>query len=295
MGGKGGGGGGATVVQFAPYIEDAHKALLGDGSVLPLMTVVQALNAAWGNNPYDGASTISAELGYLGNGKTLANFPALFDTFTSFMSGQDLKVLWTQLYEASISGTEVDDAVAAQGVLIQDEIDERIMPKFLAGSRDLNIINSSAFVIGKALIADSKVKMVANFASTLKLKQIDIAQARWEKHLSWNTAVVTTYSDLMKLYYTVRFDSESRQLEYDVKDAMWDLSLFEYGRSMLGALNGAAAASPRNEPSQAAKGIAGAMAGAGAGAMIGKSIGGENSTAIGAGAGGVLGFAASFL
>lgn len=293
--GGGKSGGGDTRVQFAEYIQEMHNAMLGTRVTSPLYNVAQAMNAAWRSNPYAGVTTVKAEDGFIGVGVTVGERTPLMTLFSMFMRDVDPKILWTQLYEDSVNSDQVTGAVVAQDALMQDEIDERIMPKFLAGSRDINAIHSSTFVIGKALLMDSKQKLIADFSAKLKLKQVDIAQARWEKHLNWNAAIVATYSDIMKLYYTAHFDSESRQLEYDVKEATWDLSIFEYGRSMLGALNGAAAATPRNEPSQAAKGIAGAMAGAGAGAMIGSQISDNGGAAYGAAAGGVLGLAASFL
>lgn len=294
MGSKGGGGGGTTVVQFAPYIEAMHTDMLAKPGESLAVSVVAAMNTAAGQSPYN-VTTVTAEAGFVGTGNLIGSRTALFDLFKTLMQDKDVDSLWTQMYDKTVQGPEVSEAVSAQGALIQDEIDERIMPKFLAGMRDINSVMSSAFIVGKALIADSQVKMVANFSATLKLKQFDAVNERWAKKLAWDTSMVTVYSDLMKLYYTTRFDAESRDIEYKTKHALWNLSLFEYGRSIVGALNGASAASPQNLPSQTAKGIAGAMAGAGAGASVGSSISKEGGAAYGAAAGGVLGFAAAFL
>jgi len=253
------------------------------------------MNAATNNSPYQDITTLKAEDGFLGTGGVVTARTALFDLYKNLMQDVNIDTLWTQCYSLTVQGTEVSEVIATQGEAIQDEIDTRVMPKFLAGYRDINSVMSSAFVVGKALIAESKVKAVNDFSAKLRLEQLSRAQDRWARTLDWNKIVVGTYTDLMKMYYTARYDSESRQLEYDAKDALWNLGLFEYGRSMVGALNGAPAASPQNLPSQAAKGIAGAMAGAGAGAAIGSSISKEGGASYGAAAGGVLGLAAAFL
>lgn len=295
MGGKGGGGSGDTTVRFAPYVEAAHQQMVNhNGADSLTLSVFQAMNAAVGQSPYDNIDTITAEAGFLGGG-SITSRRSSFDMFQMIMLNTDIKALWLQLYEDSVDNPEVAAAVTSQGALIQDEIDTRIMPKFLAGMRDINAVQSTTFGIGKALIAESQVKLVHDFSSKLKLKQCDVALERWAKHLAWNTSLVSVYNDMMKMYYTARFDAESREMEYAVKDALWDLSLFEYGRSTIAALNGAAAASPQNQPSQTAKGIAGAMAGAGAGAAIGAQISKDGGAAWGAAAGGLLGLAASFL
>lgn len=291
----GGGGGGDTRVMFSVYLETAHQEMISHKGVESLTkSVFQAMNEATNLSPYDGVETITASEGYLGTGKRLSDFPALFDQFTALMSGVDVDALWASTYTQQVQGTEVQDAVAAQGSLIQDEIDERVMPAFLAGSRDINSVMSSAFVMGKALIAESKIKKMADFSSQLKLQQMTAAREMWAKKLDWNKSVVMAYADLQKFYYTVHFDAQARQLEYESKNILWNLSLFEYGRSTIGALNGAPAAVPTQLPSQTAKGIAGAMAGASAGATLGAAIG-ENNAGVGAAAGGVLGLAASFL
>ena len=297
MGGKGGGGGGGeTRVMFAPYIERVHSMVLdATGTATFAHNILEAVTAAYSSNPYDSMTSLDPKSGFTA-GDAVTTYPALFDMFGKFMASQELDVLWTDLYELSQNGTEVDEAIASQSTIIQDEIDSKILPKFLAGMRDINSVMSSAFVAGKFAIAKAKINDMAEFTSKLKLKQFDVAQARFENHLNWNKAVVGSYQDIMKMYYAATYDYEARTNEISVKGALWELTLYDYIRAMLGALNGAAAAKPENQPSQAAKSIAGVTAGAAAGASIGSMIkdGSGSYAGTGAVAGGVLGLAASF-
>lgn len=298
MGGKGGSSG-STTIRFAAYLEAYHKAMLShDGSHTLNLCVAEAMNATWENNPYANYVATSAEDGFLGAGYSISQFPSLFDMFGKFMAGLDIEVLWNQIYEESVRGAEIDAAVTSTSDLLDDELQTKILPNFLAGMRDLNAVHSSAFIVGKAIIYDAKTKSMADVISKLQMKMIDITQERWAKHLGWNSSVIAQYSDLIKLYYSAHFDAEAREMEFKVKDAMWDLSLFEQARAILAALNGAPAAQGRQEPSQASKSIAMAATGAGMGAQLGSSIAsssGGNYSGTGAAIGGVVGLAASFM
>lgn len=299
MGGKSGSGGGP--IQFAPYLEAVHSHMLAYNEAdqrIPLaMNVITAMNNAFSQSPYNSSITVDPNLGFLGSGGAITSYTPLFSLFKTFMQDVNLNTLWAQLYTSMTSGAEITEAVKASSDLLQDEIDTKVLPKFLAGYRDINAVMSTAFVIGKTIIADSKAKAVADVTSKLKLRQLDLVNERWAKTLAWNTLIVSTCSDILKLFYTASFDTQSRSMEYAVKHKLWDLSLFEYGRAVLGALTGSAAAKPDLAPSQAAKAIAGVAGGAAAGAMLGGEFSngaGGTYAGYGAAAGGVLGLAASF-
>lgn len=293
MGSKSGGSG---EIRFAGYVEYAHKEIVDKHQADVLATSVFAcMNTAFDQSPYTELTTVKAEDGFLGPGYVIGQFPSLFDMFGKFMAGLDVEQLWSQIYEATVTGPEVAAAVTAHSAILQDEIDTKITPALVAGYRNINAVMSSAFVGGRAIVADSKLKAISQFTSQLQIHMIDITQARWGDHLNWNKSVIQVYSDMMKLYYSAQFDAEGREMEFAIKDRLWNLSLFDYGRAIIAALNGAAAAKMGAEPSQAQKSVSLAMSGAGAGAMLGQQISPTGSGAAwGAGIGGVLGLAASF-
>lgn len=284
----GGGGDSEQTVRFAPYLEEAHGRILDHrGSDYPVISFVDAFNEAAGASPYSEYAQVEVNEGYFGAGYVASDFPSLWDMFGKFMAGLDVHDVWGQIYEDVIQGPEIENAISAQSALIQDDIDTTVMPKFLAGMRDINSVQATTFVIGKAIIQDTHVKAINKFASQIKIHAITISNEQWAKHLDWNASVISTFSEMFKLYYASKLDMDRANLEYQAKDGMWDINLFENARGILGAMSGAAASSGGgNEPSQTQKAIGGAATGAAAGAAFGP---------WGAAIGGVIGLALSFL
>ena len=299
MGGSSGGGGGGdsqNTVRYAPYLESAHSRILDHGgSDEPVISFIDAFNATVGASPYGTYGQIDVDEGYFGMRTDepdltyeVKNFPSLWDMFGKFMAGLDVHVLWGQVYEDVVQGPEIENAVSAQSALIQYDIDTTVMPKFLAGMRDINSVQATTFIIGKSIIQDAHVKSINKFASQIRLHALSISNEQWSKHLDWNESVIRTFSEMFKLYYSSRLDMDRVNLEYQAKDNMWDINLFDNARGIIGAMAGAAASGggAGNEPSQTQKAIGGAMTGAAAGAALGP---------WGAAGGAVLGLALSFL
>lgn len=289
------GGSGTQTIRYAPHLELAHKRLLdASGGVVPKYSVFGVLNTLFDQSPYTQYERYDIDDAFFGRipgdpTKTyeVRNFPSLYDMFGKFMAGLDVHVLWSDVYEDVLHGPEIAAAVSAQSELLDNEVKTKILPSFLAGMRDINAIQSTTFVIGKSIIADGTVRSLNDFQSRLRLSAVELSGQLWRGHLDWSKAVASTYAEITKLYYATRLDTDTKQMEYLTKDKLWNLDLFDEPRAMVGALNGASAASMKNRPSQAVSAIGGALSGAAAGA----SIGGPYGAAIGA----VLGVGASFL
>lgn len=297
-GGKGGSGDSEQTIRYAPYLETAHSQLLNhEGSDTPIISFVDAFNAAVNSSPYGGYEIIDIDEGFFGMRTDdpsltyeIKNYPSLWDMFGKFLAGLDVHDLWGQIYSDVVNGSEIENAIAAQAVDVQDSIDTAIMPKFLAGMRDINSVMSSTFVIGKAIIQDAHVREINKFATQMRVHAIDVSADLWTKHLEWNRSVIDIYSKVFELYYKARIDMDRVNLEYQAKDEMWNVNLFENARAILGAMAGSAATTSGNEPSQLQKSLGGVMGGAAMGAMIT-----PGAPMIGAGIGAVLGLASSFL
>jgi len=303
MGGKSGGGGGDSeqTIRYAPYLEEFHSDILNhDGHDEADSSFIDIFNATLGGSPYGGYEQIDIDEGFFG--MTVAdpsityeikNFPSLWDMFGKFMAGLDVHDLWGQIYEDVIRGPEIENAVSAQSALLQDEIDTNVMPKFLAGMRDINSVQATTFVIGKAIIQDAHVKAINKFSGGIRLHALDISNDQWANHLKWDESVMRIYSELFKLYYASRLDIDKANLEYQAKDGMWDINLFENARGILSAMAGGAATASQNDPSQSSKAIGGALTGAAIGGYMasGTAMGGP----VGAVLGGIIGLGMSFL
>ena len=310
-----GGGGDAPdppdmTVRYAPYLQEIHGELLDHGgSDEPDFSFIDIFNATLRQSngfsdevnedmiasPYRGYEQIDVDEGFFG--MTIAdptityeikNFPSLWDMFGKFMAGLDVHDLWGEIYEDVIQGPEIENAVSAQSALLQDDIDITVMPKFLAGMRDINSVQATTFVIGKSIIQDAHVKAVNKFSSQVRLHALSISNDQWVAHLKWDETVIRVYSELFKLYYSAKMDMDKTNIGYQAKDDMWNINLFENARGILGALGGGTPTANSNVdgPSQLQQSIGSTVTGAAAGYMVGG--------VPGAFIGGFLGLASSF-
>lgn len=262
MGSSGGGGsssGGTYTVRYARYIEDRHKVFLNDTYTYRKSII--------SDNPYNDFTAVPVDAGFFGTGYILASFPALFDVYGKFVAGLDIDALWEELFESSIESPAAANLVKAESALLDDELDTSLLPKFMTGMRDLNATMSSTFIVGKALMLDTKQKVVSKFSAELKWKLISIAQDRYKAHLAWNMEVVNSYSNLFKTYFGIKEGITQMNYAIKSKDSLWPLTVMDYERANLGALQGAMKQSTE-EPRSGGSLLGGVLSGASAGGMI---------------------------
>jgi len=268
-----------TTIRYAPYIEDKHEAFLEATATYRLATT--------DDSPFEDYTDIVVENAFFGTGYTIASFPTMYDMFGKFMAGLDIDTLFSQVFEDTVNAPEVNDLVAAEGALIQDDVDEAVTA-IEVGMRDINSVQASTFVIARAIPADTKIKVLEKFRSELKYRLIPVATDRWKAHMEWNKGVVVTYAEIMKLYYASKMDITDFNYTMDVKDKLWPFTVLDYERANLGALQGATkTSSDVAGASTASKAISGAASGAAMGAMVGGPTG--------AVVGGVVGLAAGLM
>jgi len=160
--------------------------------------------------------------------------------------------------------------VAVESQSLSDEINSNVLPRFQAGMRDMNAVMSSSFVMGKALLEESRLKNLAAFEAKLKLTMLPLAQDRWKTHLAWNQEVINSYVNVMKHYFSVKHDMVSLNYDYKIKQAVWPLTIMDFERANLGAMQGAVNSDTSGGgASKGAKVLGGVMSGAAAGAMVG--------------------------
>lgn len=266
-GGKGGGGGDTTTtLRYAPYLEGHHEALLNYARS-------NYLTAVSGSSPYADYTAAEIEDAFFGAGYAIASFPSLYDMYGKFMAGLDIEVLWTQEFEDTVNSAEVGNLVSTEAALLDDDIETNILPRFLTGQRDLNAVNASSFVIGKAIVEDARVKALAKFDRELRYHLIPVAADRWKAHLQWNQNVIQSYGEIMKFYYAAKRDVDDLNTSMIAKDVLWPFTALEYYRLAVGTLNGAT-----NSTTDVAGGsklgsaLSGAMSGAVAGGAIGYGL-----------------------
>jgi hypothetical protein len=285
MGSSGGGGGGGgdsrNEVRYAPYIENYHSAFLAQ--------TASSRTLALTDSPYEDFTDVEVDDAFFGAGYTIASFPSLYDMYGKFMAGLDIEALWDQMYSSTINNSEVTDLVSAESSLMDDEIEEKILPRFQLGMRDINAVMTSSYIVGKSLIESAKVKTVEKFSAELKYRMIPIAQDRWAKHLAWNEGVIKNYIEVMKTFYVVKSDIDEQNYKMHARDVLWPFTVLDFEKANLGAMQGAVNTSGSEATgSTASKALGGALSGAASGAMIGSAVPGIG-TAVGAGAGALVG------
>lgn len=273
-GGDSGGGDSTNTVRYAPYVESAHTAFL------TAMSTFRA--AATGESPYDEYTDIITEAAFFGSGYAISSFPSMYDMYGKFMAGLDIDSLYNQIFEDTINASEVNDLISAEASLLDDDIEQNILPRFQIGMRDINSVVSSSFVVGKSIIESSRVKSISKFSAELKFRLLGIAAERWRSHLDWNKSVVMSYAEVMKLYYSIKLDVTDHNYSMAAKDVLWPFTVLEYERAALGALQGATTSSSDVAgASKASRALSGALAGAAAGAATGNPYGVAAGAAIG--------------
>ncbi len=277
-----------TTVRYAPYIENHHTTFLD--------VVAQQRATALTASPFADIDEIAFDPAFLGLGFALSDFPSLYDMYGKFMAGLDIEVLYDQVFADTVDGPQVNALVSAEVALMDDDLVKDVLPRFQVGMRDINSVMSSSYLVGKAMIEDARVKALSKFSGELKYRLIPVATERWGRHLEWNKAVVMSYAEIIKLYFSGKMDIESHNQEVAAKNKLWPFTILEYERAAIGALQGATTttSSPAGS-SKAAKAIAGALGGAAMGGMLAGASGGAVGGPAGIVIGGLLGLAGSFV
>lgn len=314
-----------TTTRYAAYIEDHHEAFLNVceayrkdmiGEAEDLATVKLSVmedlgasgylydslvtrstyreelfeNATTYDSPFitfTGINETHLEEAFFTTGYTIASFPSMYDMYGKFMAGLDIDILYDQIFEDTVNSPEVNDLVAAEAALIDDDIESNSLPRFQVGMRDINSVMASTYIVGKAMIEDARVKALEKFRAELKYRLIPVAAQRWQTHLEWNKGVIMTYAEVMKLYYSLRMDITGFNHENIIKHELWPFTVLDYERAFIGALQGATTSKQvaGDSGSKFGDALSGTLSGAAAGYMVG-GVGG-------AVVGGVLGLAGS--
>ncbi len=216
--------------------------------------------------------------------------------------------------------TELAASVSEYSAQLQADIEATVIPKFEAGMRDANAVMTSSFVIGEALIYAEKDRNVAKYTADLKLaahtarsdaisktgiamldEKVKMAALYlpmaksysdfYVQGIDFKKQLTSMVLDSLRIIIIAKKEQQDEDLKIDRAKALWDIEMYKYAGSLLGAYQGTY--SVQEGPSKTGMGTAlgGAMSGAAAGAMVGSVVPGIG-TAMGAIVGGVMGGAA---
>jgi hypothetical protein len=275
-------------------MKTAHKDWLDHtGADTMTFSVVDLMNTAMsGSSPYNGYVPKDPDAAFFAAGNSLSNYTSVYE-YLNGLSSDDLNAIFSSYI--TDDETRITAAIAAHSALLDDEISTNILPKFKAGMVNINATMGSAFVIGEALVLDSKDKKVADTDAKVRLQRLqeggDLALRRLGAWVEWRKNVTTISTEVSRIYLAAYADRDDDYLEGLHKDATWDLEMYQYGTQVMASISGNATQSaPRK--SKTASAIGGALSGAAMGAKVGSVVPGI-ATAVGAGVGAALGLAAA--
>jgi len=141
---------------------------------------------------------------------------------------------------------------------------QRAVSRFAAGMFDLNAVMTTQFTTGIALLEQARASSVSDLEMRLHLQAkqerstalVPLVAAILERSTQKAKglqSVAALQGEFSKQYVVAKNEQLAMDLEMELKDATWDLDLYKYGISMLGAPAGTAAI-PAPEPWEKALG-----------------------------------------
>lgn len=302
------GGGTSGKVDYPEHMKFVHRSLLYnsvaaeadlDGDVAA-HSMMDALNSAYGNSPYDGISAYDPDTAI----SAMLTAICAYDTVVDAL---DHETDWESMVDAAVAkvdatilpSTLITAAVGAFSDDLDDRLENNVLPRFRAGMSDINAVMTSAYVIGQSVIEGMATKDVAKYEAELGLqfyadrsKIIFDAVKTMASLLSLrvegekNVATLTSEGNRIKIVSKqAEYDSN---VEYDVKDALWDIDLFRHAGNLLASIGGGTAVQTTDGPSKGQSALGGAMTGL----MMGASSGNPLLAAAGFIGGGIGGWLA---
>lgn len=281
MGGSSGGGGGSGKVDFPAHMKTWHNMALDDTGADTLTTSMTAvMDAAIGNSPWTSQTAYNPDADIV----NLVAAPGSLQTLVTLLSsGTTLDTLISNVLDTS----RIDDSVDAYAADLDARLNADILPRFEAGMRDINAVQSSAFVIGKALIEENHARQVDKYSADLHMKAFsdDAIQVIGMK-LEYQKAAAQLISESYRIKIVAKGEESDLNIKIDEKDALWDLEVFQYGANLLASIgSGTVVPKGGSEPSKAGSALGGAMTGAAGGFMVGGPIGAVVGGMLGAAVG----------
>jgi len=199
--------------------------------------------------------------------------------------------------EGLYSDDKIDESVLKYSELLADNLEMETLPRFRAGMRDINAVQSSAFVIGEAMLEACKNREVAKYAADLR-KEFDTREL---EHIVKDAMQLTQFQleeaklvgdyvktevDTKRIQAVLKKEQAENNTEYRVESQKWDMDNWTQYGDYIAAMHGGVSAKARKQ-SKTASAIGGALSGGGMGYMMGasSSVGGPWGAALGAAVG----------
>ena len=281
------GGGSSGKVSWPDWISERHR----DGADFMLASLQSTLNPFIDVMPSDPHEQYTWMSGELSNYQDILNN---FDPSAGWEAAIDRVAI--KYDQAILAPALRQEAMSHIVKYSKAELDANILPAFRAGMRDINAVQTSAFVIGEAIINgfflhgiqevgakyildqfDKRTSAVLGTAGKLLEPEITKLQA-WENY----SKVANDFNRLMLVANKEYVDS---QLDIDEAEARWELEKWNNYGNFIASMNGGTVHTTGRKPSSSQSALGGAFSGASAGlSMTGNWWGAAGGAVLGAGA-----------
>lgn len=236
-------------------------------------SVTTCLEAAHGANPFTAATAFNPST-------QLANMLTSISTYSALVTAINPQTDWAGFVLAAVAD---ETGVTEFDATLEDALTTRALPAFWGGMRDINAVNSSAFLIGESVLRAFKARDVANFQAKKVLDNIKEVMKLYLYEIEAAKVVMATQIDVYRLNIVASKEQADRQVTIDEGAGRWDLEVFQYAANLIAGISGssAGAGSSSAAPSSTRSAIGGALSGA----ALGYNIGGGKGAAVGAGIG----------
>ena len=307
MGGSGGGGSSSGAIDYPMYMKNMHANIMTGGMMDPTQwpyngveldstdSLFWEILTAVRNNPY------SNQLAYNPD-QDINAFTWAIQAFESAVTGfslansfltSDLPTI-TSTVNTAISDAGISGLMNSQAAILADKLTSEVLPRYEVGMRDIGAVNSSAFVIGKALLEGFNTREISDLGAKLTLQNqqsrntltgqlilADIDLYKTKFHLAEDTVKIGV--DATRVKVVMKNEQVENQLDINANWFRWGVDIFQTGLNGIGSIAGSAVSSHRT-PTKNASILGGVMSGAAAGAAMAPGLPG-----IGAGIGAVVG------
>lgn len=274
------GGGNSGAVDFPQYMKDIHNVWINHQLHSVNYCITDLMNSAWsGDTPFTSAAAYNPDA-------DIAAFNAQGTALSTLVGLLSLSTPLDELVENVLSDTRITEDVDAFANTMDADLNTRVYPRFEAGMRDLNAVMSSAFVIGRTNLEEARGREVGKYQATLRLKAFgDDALQLIGMKLQYQQVVAQTITEQRRIAIVAKKEQVEDNMDFDVRDRLWDLEVYQHGMNVLGGIGGGSTPGPKGL-TKGQSALGGAMAGAAVGTQVKPGWG----TAIGAVVGGVAGY-----
>ncbi len=218
----------SKAVRYAPYVENRHADLINTVAALHLNLVTDSPYGTYENQDVDSAM--------FGAGFAITDFASLYDMYGKFMAGYDVESSWNVAMTDQAEIPDVNASVHADGVMLDENVVIKDSPSFKLMMRNQNAVNSSSFVVGKALIECQRVTDFVNLSADSTFRLLPDVSAKHNTTLNWQKGTTDSYAELMKLYYLIVSHGREADTTFAARHLLWPFDILDFERAVLGTM-----------------------------------------------------------